>query len=258
MYPYKISFQYMIALITGATSGIGRATAEAFADLEYHLILSGRRSDRLTELQTQLSPQTPVLTLNFDVRNYDDVRDAIGSLPDDWKAIDVLVNNAGNAHGMSPIQDGDPADWDRMIDGNGPGLLYGSKAVIPGMVARQRGHIVNLSSIAGKQTYANGAVYCASKAAVEALSTGMRLDLTQHGIKVTNIAPGAVETEFSTVRFKGDTDRAAKVYEGFQPLTAADIADTIVYAVTAPAHVTIADLTILASAQAAATTVVRK
>ena len=258
MYPYKISFQYMIALITGATSGIGRATAEAFADLEYHLILCGRRSDRLTELQTQLSPQTPVLTLNFDVRNYDDVRDAIGSLPDDWKAIDVLVNNAGNAHGMSPIQDGDPADWDLMIDGNVQGLLYVSKAVIPGMVARQRGHIVNLSSIAGKQTYANGAVYCASKAAVEALSTGMRLDLTQHGIKVTNIAPGAVETEFSTVRFKGDTDRAAKVYEGFQPLTAADIADTIVYAVTAPAHVTIADLTILASAQAAATTVVRK
>ena len=248
----------MIALITGATSGIGRATAEAFADLEYHLILCGRRFDRLTELQTQLSPQTPVLTLNFDVRNYDDVRDAIGSLPDDWKAIDVLVNNAGNAHGMSPIQDGDPADWDLMIDGNVQGLLYVSKAVIPGMVARQRGHIVNLSSIAGKQTYANGAVYCASKAAVEALSTGMRLDLTQHGIKVTNIAPGAVETEFSTVRFKGDTDRAAKVYEGFQPLTAADIADTIVYAVTAPAHVTIADLTILASAQAAATTVVRK
>lgn len=248
----------MIALITGVTSGIGRATAEAFADLDYRLILCGRRSDRLAELQAQLSPQTPVLTLNFDVRDYDDVSDAIGSLPDDWKAIDILVNNAGNAHGMSPIQDGDPADWDLMIDGNVQGLLYVSKAVIPGMVARKRGHIINLSSIAGKQTYANGAVYCASKAAVEALSTGMRLDLTQHGIKVTNIAPGAVETEFSVVRFKGDTDRAAKVYEGFQPLTAADIADTIVYAVTAPAHVTIADLTILASAQAAATTIVRK
>ena len=248
----------MIALITGATSGIGRATAEAFADLGYRLILCGRRSDRLAELQTQLSPQTPILTLNFDVRSYDDVSDAIGSLPDDWKAIDILVNNAGNAHGMSPIQDGDPADWDLMIDGNVQGLLYVSKAVIPGMVARKRGHIVNLSSIAGKQTYANGAVYCASKAAVEALSTGMRLDLTQHGIKVTNIAPGAVETEFSTVRFKGDADRAAKVYEGFQPLTAEDIADTIVYAVTVPAHVTIADLTILASVQAAATTIVRK
>jgi NADP-dependent 3-hydroxy acid dehydrogenase YdfG len=248
----------MIALITGATSGIGRATAEAFADLDYRLILCGRRSDRLTELQEQLSTQTAVLTLNFDVRDYDDVSDAIRSLPDDWKAIDILVNNAGNAHGMSPIQDGDPADWDQMIDGNVQGLLYVSKAVIPGMVGRKRGHIVNLSSIAGKQTYANGAVYCASKAAVEALSTGMRLDLTQHGIKVTNIAPGAVETEFSMVRFKGDANRAAKVYEGFTPLTAEDIADTIVYAVTAPAHVTIADLTILASAQASATTIARK
>ena len=248
----------MIALITGATSGIGRATAEAFADLDYRLILCGRRPDRLAELQAQLSPQTPVLTLNFDVRDYDDVSDAIRSLPDDWQAIDILVNNAGNAHGMSAIQDGDPADWDQMIDGNVQGLLYVSKAVIPGMVERGRGHIVNLSSVAGKQTYANGAVYCASKAAVEALSTGMRLDLTQHGIKVTNIAPGAVETEFSVVRFKGDAERAAKVYEGFRPLTASDIADTIVYAVTAPAHVTIADLTILASAQAAATTIVRK
>jgi NADP-dependent 3-hydroxy acid dehydrogenase YdfG len=248
----------MIALITGATSGIGRATAEAFADLDYRLILCGRRPDRLAELQAQLSPQTPVLTLNFDVRDYDDVSEAIQSLPTDWQAIDILVNNAGNAYGMSPIQDGDPADWDQMIDGNVQGLLYVSKSVIPGMVERQRGHIVNLSSVAGKETYANGAVYCASKAAVEALSTGMRLDLTQHGIKVTNIAPGAVETEFSVVRFKGDTERAAKVYEGFQPLTASDIADTIVYAVTAPAHVTIADVTILASAQAAATTIVRK
>ncbi|MBC3786922.1 SDR family NAD(P)-dependent oxidoreductase [Spirosoma utsteinense] len=248
----------MIALITGATSGIGRATAEAFADLDYRLILCGRRPDRLAELEEQLSLQTPVLTLNFDVRDYNDVREAIESLPDEWKAIDILVNNAGNAYGMSPIQEGDPTDWDQMIDGNVQGLLYVSKAVIAGMVARKRGHIVNLSSIAGKQTYANGAVYCASKAAVEALSTGMRLDLTQHGIKVTNIAPGAVETEFSVVRFKGDTERAAKVYEGFTPLTASDIADTIVYAVTAPAHVTIADLTILASAQAAATTITRK
>jgi NADP-dependent 3-hydroxy acid dehydrogenase YdfG len=248
----------MIALITGATSGIGRATAEALADLDYRLILCGRRPDRLAELQAQLSPQTSVLALNFDVRDYDDVSDAIGSLSDDWNAIDVLINSAGNAHGMSAIQDGDPADWDQMIDANVQGLLYVSKAVIPGMVERKRGHIVNLSSVAGKQTYANGAVYCASKAAVEALSTGMRLDLTQHGIKVTNIAPGAVETEFSVVRFKGDADRAAKVYEGFTPLTATDIADAIVYAVTAPTHVTIADLTILASAQAAPTTIVRK
>ena len=248
----------MIALITGATSGIGRATAEAFADLDYQLILCGRRADRLVDLQQQLSQQTPVLTLNFDVRDYHDVIAAIESLPDAWKAIDILVNNAGNAFGMSPIQEGEPDDWDRMIDGNVQGLLYVSRAVIPGMVERKKGHIVNMSSIAGKQTYANGAVYCASKAAVEAISTGMRLDLTQHGLKVTNIAPGAVETEFSVTRFNGDAVRAAKVYEGFTPLTASDIADTIVYAVTAPSHVTIADLTILASAQAAATTIVRK
>lgn len=248
----------MLALITGATSGIGRATAQALADLNYRLILCGRRQDRLDELQNLLSAQTAVLTLNFDVRTWDEVDHAIRTLPADWQAITVLINSAGNAHGHSPIQEGDPADWDQMIDGNVQGLLYVSKAVIPGMVARKQGHIVNLSSIAGKQTYANGAVYCASKAAVEALSTGMRLDLTQHGIKVTNIAPGAVETEFSVVRFKGDADRAAKVYEGFTPLTADDIADAIVYAVTAPRHVTIADLTILASAQAAATTIVRK
>lgn len=247
-----------IALITGATSGIGRATAEAFADLDYRLILCGRRSDRLQELAEQLGGQTAVITLNFDVRDWDSINKAIGGLPDEWKAIDILVNSAGNAHGMSAIQDGDPADWDQMIDANVQGLLYVSKAVMPGMVARQRGHIVNLSSVAGKQTYANGAVYCASKAAVEAISTGMRLDLTPQGIKVTNIAPGAVETEFSVVRFKGDTERAAKVYEGFAPLTPGDIADSIVYAVTAPANVTIADMTILASAQSAATTINRK
>ncbi|GAB4049369.1 SDR family NAD(P)-dependent oxidoreductase [Spirosoma litoris] len=247
-----------IALITGATSGIGRATAEAFADLDFRLILCGRRQERLDELQERLSQQTAVTTLNFDVRNWLEVDDAIRSLPEEWQAIDILVNSAGNAHGLSPIQDGSPEDWDMMIDGNVQGLLYVSKAVMPGMVERQRGHIVNLSSVAGKETYANGAVYCASKAAVEALSAGMRLDLTQHGIKVTNIAPGAVETEFSVVRFKGDAERAAKVYAGFTPLTPEDIADTIVYAVTAPAHVTIADMTILAGAQAAATTIYRK
>lgn len=248
----------MNALITGATSGIGKATAAALAHRGYNLILCGRRTDRLAEVAGELGQQTTVTTLAFDVRSYEAVTEAIASLPDNWKAIDVLVNNAGNAHGLSTVQDGDVADWDAMIDGNVQGLLYVSKAVIPGMVARQKGHIVNISSIAGKQTYANGAVYCASKAAVEALSTGMRLDLTQHGIKVTNIAPGAVETEFSVVRFKGDADRAAKVYEGFDPLTAKDIADAIVYAVTAPANVTIADMTILASAQAAATTIYRK
>ncbi|MEZ0608874.1 SDR family NAD(P)-dependent oxidoreductase [Fibrella sp. WM1] len=248
----------MTALITGASSGIGWATAEAFARLGYRLILCGRRADKLAELVASLGDQVETYTLTFDVRDSRAVADAIASLPDAWQAIDILINNAGNAHGMSAIQDGDLADWDAMIDGNVQGVLYVSKAVMPGMVARQRGHIVNLSSIAGKQTYANGAVYCASKAAVEALSTGMRLDLTQHGIKVTNIAPGAVETDFSVVRFKGDASRAAQVYAGFDPLQAADIADTIVYAVTAPAHVTIADITILAAAQAAATTIYRK
>jgi NADP-dependent 3-hydroxy acid dehydrogenase YdfG len=253
----------LTACITGATSGIGRATANAFAQLGYRLILCGRRTDKLLECQQELGQLTDVATLQFDVRDAGSVQQAITSLPAEWQQdghplVDILVNNAGNAHGMAPIQDGDTADWDQMIDGNVQGLLYVSKAIIPGMVTRGRGHIVNISSIAGKQTYANGAVYCASKAAVEAISTGMRLDLTQHGIKVTNVAPGAVETEFSVVRFKGDESRAAKVYEGFDPLTAKDIADAIVYAVTAPPHVTIADLTIFAAAQAAATTIHRR
>lgn len=247
-----------IALITGATSGIGRATAEAFADLDFNLILCGRRQERLDELQAYLGEKTAVTTLNFDVRNWIEVRDAINTLSNEWQAIDILVNSAGNAYGMSAIQDGEPDDWDQMIDGNVQGLLYVSKAVMPGMVTRKKGHIVNLSSVAGKETYPNGAVYCASKAAVEALSHGMRLDLTQHGIKVTNIAPGAVETEFSMVRFKGDKERADKIYQGFTPLTAEDIADSIVFAVTAPAHVTIADMTILAGAQAGAQTIHRK
>jgi len=247
-----------IALITGASSGIGKATAYAFADAGINLILCGRRQDRLTAIQTELSQKVQAITLVFDVRNYTDVAAALDSLPEAWQAIDILVNNAGNAHGLSAIQDGDVADWDAMIDGNVQGLLYVSKPVIKGMVARGKGHIVNLSSVAGKQTYANGTVYCASKKAVEAISEGMRLDLTQHGIKVTNVAPGAVETEFSVVRFKGDEARAAKVYEGFEPLRPEDIADAILYAVNAPAHVTIADLTIYASAQAAPTTVYRK
>jgi NADP-dependent 3-hydroxy acid dehydrogenase YdfG len=247
-----------IALITGATSGIGKATAEAFANLGIDLILCGRRQDRLNELSVKLSQHVKTITLLFDVRDYATVSQAIESLPQDWQAIDILVNNAGNAHGLSAIQDGDVADWDAMIDGNVQGLLYVSKAVIPSMVARRRGHIVNLSSVAGKQTYANGTVYCASKKAVEAISEGMRLDLTQHGIKVTNIAPGAVETEFSLVRFKGDENRAAKVYEGFDPLLSEDIANAVVYAVNAPARVTIADLTIYASAQSAPTIIHRK
>ncbi|WP_273209683.1 SDR family NAD(P)-dependent oxidoreductase [Runella zeae] len=247
-----------IALITGATSGIGRATAIAFAKVGINLILCGRRQERLEELASFLSSQVKTTTLLFDVSNKEAVFSAIESLPEPWRAIDILVNNAGNAHGLSSIQEGSLEDWDAMIDGNVQGLLYVSKAVITGMVARSRGHIINLSSVAGKQTYANGAVYCASKKAVEAISEGMRLDLTQHGIKVTNVAPGAVETEFSLVRFKGDEERAAKVYEGFEPLLAEDIADAILYAVSAPARVTIADMTIYASAQSAPTTIYRK
>ncbi|WP_028524589.1 SDR family NAD(P)-dependent oxidoreductase [Runella limosa] len=247
-----------IALITGASSGIGKATAEAFAAIGIDLILCGRRKERLEELAIQLGQKVKTTFLVFDVRSYNEVTEAIQSLPEAWKNIDILINNAGNAHGLSSIQEGDVADWDAMIDGNVQGLLYVSKAVIGGMIERGKGHIVNLSSVAGKQTYANGAVYCASKKAVEAISEGMRLDLTQHGIKVTNIAPGAVETEFSLVRFKGDEMRASKVYEGFDPLLAQDIADAIVYAVNAPARVTIADLTIYASAQSAPTIIFRK
>lgn len=247
-----------IALITGATSGIGKATAIAFANNGINLILCGRRQERLDSLKELLSKKVEAITLKFDVSNKVEVAYAINSLPDEWKSIDILVNNAGNAHGLSAIQDGDIDDWDAMIDGNVQGLLYVSKAIIPGMIAQEKGHIVNLSSVAGKYTYANGAVYCASKAAVEALSEGMRLDLTQHGIKVTNIAPGAVETEFSLVRFKGDEKRAAKVYEGFEPLQPEDIADAILYAVNTPARVTIADIVLYAGAQSAPTVIHRK
>lgn len=247
-----------IAFITGATSGIGKATAEAFAGVGIDLILCGRRQERLDEVAAGLSSKVKVTTLIFDVRDKGAVLAAVGSLPDEWKNIDILVNNAGNAHGLGTIDEGDTDDWDAMIDGNVKGLLYVSKAIIPLLLERGKGHIVNISSIAGKQTYANGAVYCASKAAVEVISEGMRLELTQHGIKTTNVAPGAVETEFSLVRFKGDEGRAEKVYQGFDPLQAGDIADAILYAVNAPDRVTIADITILAGAQSAATTIHRK
>ncbi|MEN9610665.1 MAG: hypothetical protein RLZZ628_1479 [Bacteroidota bacterium] len=247
-----------IALITGSTSGIGRATAFAFAANGMDLILCGRRTERLTELATELSGKIKTICLNFDIRKRADVANAIASLPENWKKIDILVNNAGNAHGLSPIQDGDIDDWDAMIDGNVQGLLYVSKAVMPFMVARQMGHIVNISSVAGKWTYPNGAVYCASKAAVEAISEGMRHDLTQHGVKITNIAPGAVETEFSLTRFKGDEARAKKVYEGFDPIQAEDVADAILYAVNTPKRVTIADIVLYAGAQAAPTVIYRK
>ena len=247
-----------IALITGATSGIGKATAIKLAENGYNLILCGRRIKKLDELQSRLSQKVKIHILVFDVRNKVDVEKQLNSLPIEWKKIDILVNNAGNAHGSSSIDKGEIEDWDAMIDGNVKGLLYVSKNVIPQMVERKTGHIINISSVAGKQTYENGAVYCASKKAVEAISEGMRLDLTQHGIKITNVAPGAVETEFSEVRFKGDKERARKVYEGYEPLLPEDVADMIFYIVNAPNRVTIADVTLYAKSQSAPTIIYKK
>lgn len=247
-----------IALITGATSGIGKATAIKFAENGYNLILCGRRAEKLEELKKELSQTVKTYSLLFDIRDRKEVELQLNSLPEEWKNIDILVNNARNAHGLSSIDTGDIDDWDAMMDGNVKGLLYVSKAVIPQMVERKKGHVINLSSVAGKQTYANGTVYCASKKAVEAISEGMRLDLTQHGIKITNIAPGAVETEFSEVRFKGDKEKAQKVYEGYEPLLAEDIADVIFYAVNAPNRVTIADVTIYSKSQSAPTMIYKK
>ncbi len=247
-----------IAFITGATSGIGKATAEQLAGLGFQLILCGRRADRLQALAKQLSQQTKVYTLTFDVRDREATNQAIASLPAEWQAVDVLVNNAGNAHGMSPIQDGSVDDWDAMIDGNVKGLLYVSKAIMPGMVARKSGHIINIGSVAGKEVYPNGNVYCASKFAVDALTQGMRLDLNPYGIKVTGIHPGLVDTEFSMVRFKGDAQRAETVYKGLEPLYASDIADIIAFVITRPPHVVLADITVLPTAQASATVVKRQ
>jgi len=244
-------------LITGATSGIGMATAKKLAP-NYRLILCGRRQERLEELQKELAQVTDVITLNFDVRDKDAVYNAIENLPEEWKAIDVLVNDAGNAHGLSTFDEADLEDLEAMIDINVKGLIYVSKAVIPYLKQSQNAHIVNLSSIAGKEVYVNGATYCASKAAVESLSKGMRYDLQPFGVKVTNVAPGAVETEFSLVRFKGDAERSNSVYAGYDPLVAEDIADTIAYALNAPQHVQIADVTIFPRAQAGGTAIFRK
>jgi 3-hydroxy acid dehydrogenase/malonic semialdehyde reductase len=241
------------ALITGATSGIGKATAQLFAKSGMNLIICGRRSDRLEQLKHELEANVKVHTLSFDVRDQQAVNDAVNALPQGFKHIDILVNNAGNAHGLDPIQNGSVADWDAMIDINVKGLLYVSKAVIPGMVERGAGHIVNIGSVAGKEVYPNGNVYCASKHAVDALTQGMRMDLLKHGIKVSGIHPGLVETEFSLVRFKGDEDRAKSVYQGFTPLYAEDIADVILFTVTRPAHVNVADMLIFPAAQASAT-----
>ncbi|WP_162052037.1 SDR family NAD(P)-dependent oxidoreductase [Pontibacter pamirensis] len=245
-----------VAFVTGATSGIGRATAFELARQGYRIIVTGRRGERLEELKQEL--EVPVYTLEFDVRDKEATQQAVNSLPEDWRQVEVLVNNAGNAHGLSSIQNGSLDDWDAMIDINVKGLLYVSHAVLPLMLQRKKGHIVNIGSIAGKEVYPNGNVYCASKYAVDAISQGMRIDLVQEGIRVSEVNPGLVETEFSEVRFKGDKERAASVYKGFQALQAQDIAELISFIVTRPAHVNLAEVLVLPTAQAAATILHKK
>jgi 3-hydroxy acid dehydrogenase/malonic semialdehyde reductase len=242
-----------IALVTGATSGIGEATALKLAENGFGVIITGRRQDRLNLLKSKLEEGgSHILTLCFDVRNEEEVNTTLGNLPLEWQNIDVLVNNAGLAAGMEPLQQGDSVDWNRMIDTNVKGLLYVTRSVSQGMIARKKGHIVNIGSIAGKEVYPNGNVYCATKHAVDALTKGMRFDLLPHHIKVTQICPGAVETEFSIVRFHGDKQRADKVYERYECLVADDIAECIWFAVSRPPHVNINDMVVMPTAQASA------
>ena len=241
------------AFITGATSGIGKATAQLFAKNNIRLVLCGRRTERLQELQSELSKQTEVITLQFDVSKKEEVQSAIASLPNNFKNIDILINNAGNAHGLATIQEGSIDDWDAMLDINVKGLLYVTKAILPTMIENNSGFIVNIGSTAGKDVYKNGNVYCASKFAVNALNKSMRLDLNDYNIRVSAIHPGLVETEFSDVRFKGDTERAKTVYSGYKALQAEDIADIINFVVTRPYHVNIEDLIVYPTAQASAT-----
>lgn len=243
------------ALITGATSGIGKATAILFAKNNIKLIICGRRANKLSELQYELSALTKVHTLQFDVRYKEQVQQAIGNLPSEFKHIDILINNAGNAHGLNSIQEGSIDDWDAMIDGNVKGLLYVSKAIIPQMVNRNNGFILNIGSIASKEVYPNGNVYCASKFAVDALNKGMRIDLNKHNVRVSAIHPGLVETEFSDVRFKGDIERAKTVYQGYKALQPEDIADIIYFVISRPYHVNIEDLVVYPTAQATASIV---
>ncbi len=245
------------ALITGATSGIGKATAQLFAKNKIRLVICGRRNELLQELKSELAAFTDVHVLTFDVRSNEEVTHTIASLPETFSRIDILINNAGNAHGLDPIQTGSIADWDAMIDGNVKGLLYVSKAIIPQMIDRKAGHIINIGSTAAKEVYPNGNVYCASKHAVDAIGQGMRIDLNPFNIRVGTIHPGMVETEFSKVRFKGDAARAEKVYQGFDALQPDDIADIIHFVVSRPYHVNIADLVVLSTAQASSTIVNR-
>ncbi len=246
------------AFITGATSGIGKATAELFAKNKFRLVLCGRRKERLEELKINLSKLTQVIILQFDVSKREEVKNAIASIPEEFKKIDILINNAGNAHGLSTIQEGSIDDWEAMLDINVKGLLYVSKAIIPQMIENNSGFIVNIGSTAGKEVYRNGNVYCASKFAVNALNKSMRLDLNEYNIRVSGIHPGLVETEFSDVRFKGDSDRAKTVYQGYKALQAEDIADIIHFVVTRPYHVNIEDLVVYPTAQASATIINKK
>ena len=246
----------MIVLITGATSGIGLACARKFAANGDKLILTGRNEQRLAEIKKELDAE--VITLAFDVRNCEEAEKQISSLPADWQNIDVLVNNAGLALGLEPEYEGDLNDWGTMIDTNIKGLLTMTRLVVPGMVKRNHGHIINVGSVAGDAAYAGGNVYCATKAAVKALSDGLRIDVADTAIRVTNLKPGLVETNFSNVRFRGDNERAANVYKGIKPLTGDDIADVAVYAANAPAHVQIAEVLILATHQASGSVIVRK
>lgn len=240
------------ALITGATAGIGKATAIKFAENGYDLIITGRRKKNLEEFSEQVRQNfnVKVLSLNFDVRNREEVERHLNSIPQEWKKIDILINNAGLAAGLSTIQEGDIEDWEVMIDTNIKGLLYVSRCIMPIMIKNGFGHIINLSSIAGKEAYLKGNIYCATKYAVDALTKTMRIDLLPHKIKVTSINPGAVETEFAIVRYKGDIERANQTYKGFEPLVAEDIADTIYFAASRPAHVNINEIIIMPTAQA--------
>lgn len=241
-----------IALVTGASAGIGKAAAMILAKNNFDLIITGRRRELLNDLTKEIETKTDarVASLNFDIRSFSETEKAINSLPGEWKNIDVLVNNAGLAAGLAPFQEGSLDDWEQMIDTNVKGLIYITKLVSPLMVERKQGHIINIGSIAGKEAYENGNVYCATKFAVDALSRGMRIDLLKHNIKVTMISPGLVETEFSLVRFKGDKEKAKVPYKGLEPLVADDVAECILFAVTRPPHVCINDMIVTPTAQA--------
>ena len=242
------------AFISGATSGIGQATARRFAKEGLKLVICGRRLERLQALAEELSKLTEVHSLNFDVRNKKAVENSIASLPEEFSNIDILINNAGNAHGLDPMQEGDISDWDAMIDINVKGLLYVSKALLPSLI-KNKGQIINIGSTAAKEVYPNGGVYCASKHAVDALTIGLHIDLNKEGVRVGAVHPGMVETEFSEVRFKGDTEKASKVYQGFRPLQADDLADILYFVCSRPYHVNIADLVVMSVDQASSTIV---